>query len=68
MAISQDEQFKLELIWNGIDEQGADCDVTKWERDFMADQQQRFETYGSRMFMSPKQWEIIDRIYDKVII
>jgi hypothetical protein len=68
MAIDADQRLKIELICNGIEEQGISADVTKWERDFMADQAERLETYGERMFVSDKQWAIIDRIYEKVVI
>lgn len=67
MALDGDQRLKLELIINGIAEQGEDADVTKWERDFVADQEQRLEEWGDRMLISDKQWGILDRIYDKVV-
>jgi hypothetical protein len=65
--VTEDEIHKLQLIITGIEEQGATCDVTKWERDFMDSQRERLEQYGERTRISDKQWAIIDRIYDKVI-
>lgn len=57
----------LELIFNGIEEQGDSCPISKWERDFMADMKDRYNEWGDRMRVSYKQWAIVHRIYDKVI-
>lgn len=65
--MAEDEIYKLQLIFTGIEEQGATCDITDWERSFMADMQERFNEYRERTRISDKQWAIIDRIYDKVI-
>lgn len=67
MAIDADQQYRLELICEGIREQGDAADVTKWERDFMDGLEEKVNLYGSRTFVSDKQWAIVDRIYDKVI-
>lgn len=40
--------------------------LTKWEQDFSADLAQRFEDYGLRFNVSPKQWEYLSRIRDKL--
>ena len=40
--------------------------LTEWEQDFVDDTNDRFVTYGSRIFMSDKQWNVIDRIEQKL--
>lgn len=44
----------------------GDRRLSKWEQDFAADLAQRFEDYGLRFNVSPKQWEILSRIRDKL--
>ncbi len=65
--MTSDETLKLELILNGVEEQGVSCDITAWERDFVESFRERLEEYGERTRVSEKQWAILDRIYDKVV-
>lgn len=45
-----------------------DADLTEWERSFMHDQLERYETYGERTRFSEKQMGVIDRVYAKLPI
>lgn len=67
--MTSDEMLKLELTIQGVKEAMDDpnSDVTEWEQNFMIDQEARMQEWGDRMRMSPKQWDIVDRIYDKVV-
>ena len=42
-------------------------DLTEWEQRFMEDLLERFRRWGQRTMISPKQWEIITRISEKII-
>ncbi len=42
-------------------------DMTEWERRFIEDILERFHQHGERTIISPKQWEIITRISEKVV-
>lgn len=42
-------------------------DLTPWERKFTEDIIEKFRLYGMKMMLSPKQWELIDRISEKII-
>lgn len=35
---------------------------TPWEKQFVADLQDRFDQYGDRMYLSDRQAEVLDRI------
>jgi hypothetical protein len=39
--------------------------LTKWEQDFIEDLSNRLDEYGPKMYLSEKQWEIIQRIMQK---
>lgn len=66
MSLGEQEQDRLELILNSFTENTDHSALTKWEADFMADQVERFKQWGSRMRISEKQWEVLDRVYDKL--
>jgi len=38
--------------------------LNDWEKGFMKNQSERFEQYGNDIFMSPKQWGVINKIAD----
>lgn len=40
--------------------------LTEWERKFIADQIRRFREYGYDTHMSPKQWDIVERVWNKL--
>lgn len=64
MALTQEEESELQLC---LDEIHANEDrLTEWEKGFISDMSDRFEKYEQTLFVSPKQWKIIRRVYDKV--
>jgi len=40
--------------------------LSEWEAGFFADQEKRYKEYGARMYLSPKQWAVLNRMYEKV--
>lgn len=42
-------------------------DLTNWEQKFIEETLARFENYGQKTLISPKQWNIIERIGEKVV-
>lgn len=42
-------------------------DLTPWEQKFIEDILERFRMYGNNTLISGRQWEFIERIYDKVV-
>lgn len=42
-------------------------DLTPWEQRFIEDLLEKFKRYGDKTMISPKQWEIIPRISEKII-
>lgn len=40
--------------------------LTPWEQSFVDDVTKRLEQYGAALVMSPKQWEIIERLRSKL--
>ena len=42
-------------------------DLTPWEQKFIEDLLERFKRFGDKTTISPKQWEIITRISEKII-
>lgn len=42
-------------------------DLTQWEKTFIEDILSRFKMYGQKTLISPKQWDIVERIFDKVV-
>lgn len=43
-----------------------DSDLTRWEIEFVGDLEQRLENYGGRTRISPAQWDVINRIKEKL--
>ena len=42
-------------------------DLTPWEQKFIEDMLEKFRRFGDRTMISPKQWESIGRISEKII-
>lgn len=62
LTLDQEEKLRYMLAEIG-DAMGS---LTKWEQDFMQDQIKRYDKLGATMFLSGKQWAIIDRVYEKI--
>lgn len=68
--MNEDENDQIELYLNAWKEYKDDrmTDVSDWERQFMDDQINRYEQYGSRTRFSDKQMDVISRVYGKLPI
>ncbi len=44
-----------------------DGSLNDFEMSFMASMEERFEKYKDDTFVSPKQWNVINNIYDKLV-
>lgn len=51
-------EIEVDKVWN---------DLTPWERKFTEDILEKFRLYGMKTMISPKQWEILTEISEKII-
>ena len=42
------------------------ADLSDWEQDFLESLEERIDEWGERTFISIKQWEVIERIEEKL--
>jgi hypothetical protein len=61
-----DDAERLEAILQAATESRDAGLLTDWEINFSNDMRDRFETYGNRMYVSEKQWAILDRLETKM--
>ena len=63
MALDDEQHAKLsELLVDA-----ASCPrLSQWERDFVADFTQRLEEWGPKINVSPRQWDVFERLTGKV--
>ena len=40
--------------------------LSDWERAFLDDQIKRYADFKSKMSLSPKQWAVLNRMYEKI--
>jgi len=66
MPLTDDQEEKVRFMLSELDSDEARKIMNSWERDFVFDQVKRYDQYGSQMNLSPKQWAILDKIYEKV--
>lgn len=64
MNLTLDQEEKLRFMLADISENMKE--LTNWERDFMQDQIKRYDGHGAKMFLSGKQWAVIQKIYEKI--
>ena len=64
MALTDRETEFLERLLQECEENASR--LSPWERGFMDDQRKRFEEHGAAMSLSPKQWNIIKRVTEKL--
>ena len=64
MALSQTEHEWLEGLLNAYD--GNEKLTSEWRRGFMADQVDRFAKYGKDMYLSAKQWNVLNSVAEDV--
>ena len=64
MPLTDEEEQKLRHYMITIAE-GRNA-LSDWEKGFFADQEKRYTEYGSKIFLSPKQWNVLNNMYEKV--
>jgi len=42
-------------------------DLTPWEREFLENRIEAFRRFGRRTWFTPRQWEIIDKVSEKIL-
>ena len=62
--LTRDEIERVEALLRMYEIGG---DVTIWEDEFLADLEERYAEYGKRTRISPRQWEIIERLEEKYL-
>ena len=62
LSLEQDEKRAFMLSTIGESRK----DLTDWERGFYDDQVKRYVEYGAKMFLSGKQWQVLNKMYSKV--
>lgn len=65
LGLSTEECAWMERIENEVDKVWDD--LTPWEQKFIEDILEKFRLYGDKTRISPKQWEILTRISEKII-
>lgn len=63
MSLTLEQEEKVRFTLDTIAEHRAQ--LNDWERGFFDDQVKRFEEFGARMTLTPKQWAILDKMYQK---
>lgn len=64
MNLSLELDEKLQFMLSEIGEQRKL--LTEWEQGFFDDQVKRYDEHGARMYLSGKQWAVLERMYEKV--
>lgn len=64
MNLSLELDEKLSFMLSTIGEHRKD--LSEWEQGFFDDQIRRYDEYGAKINLSPKQWAVLNRMYDAV--
>lgn len=64
MTITDEQEEDLRLLLSVLDNERAR--LTRWELTFLDDQMKAYDEFGSEIRLSPKQWSILNRMYEKV--
>jgi uncharacterized membrane protein YebE (DUF533 family) len=62
------DNHRLEIILEAAAAAEADGLLSEWEVDFTGSMRERIRTYGSRTYVSERQWKSIDRLEAKLRI
>jgi hypothetical protein len=63
VAISDEQHAKLlELLTDAANH----SELTRWESDFVADFTKKLSEWGERINVSPRQWDVFERLSKKV--
>jgi len=65
-AEAGDDAERLEAILNAAAKSAAAGLLSEWETTFSTDMRERFERFGSRIYVSEKQWASLDRLETKL--
>lgn len=60
--MTEEQEDKLTDVFQHLEHER----LTQWERDRLKEWQEQYEERGAKFFLSPKQWFVIDRIYEKI--
>lgn len=63
MPLSSEQEEKLNTFFQELE--GAPR-LNDWEKGFLKDQVERYKQYGAGMNLSPKQWAVLNKMYEKV--
>lgn len=64
MPLTEEQEERLSLLLSELEANRKS--LSDWERGFLDDQSKRFDQYGAKVFMSPKQFAVLERMYEKV--
>lgn len=64
MTSEQADKLSQTIEEAKICEEGA---LNDFETSFMVSMEERYTKYGDDTFVSPKQWNIINQVYDKLV-
>lgn len=64
MTLTLEQEEKLNFIFEELEENRKR--LSEWETGFLNDQIKRYEEHQAKMSLSPKQWTVLDRMYQKV--
>ena len=62
--LTQEEEENFCALMEDINNAAA-TEWTEWEQQFIKDMNERYEKYGAKIFLSPKQWNVLRRLQDK---
>lgn len=65
MSLTEDQVEWLERLFSRADD-GLKY-LSAWQREFLKDQQDRWEEHGAEMWLSPKQIEQLRKISDRLM-
>lgn len=63
MALTIEQEEKLVFMLDSIAE--GRKELNSWEQGFFDDQVKRYEEFKSNMSLSPKQWVVVNKMYEK---
>lgn len=64
MPLTDDQEEHFLYLVNTITSYRSQ--LNSWERTFLDDQIKRHDEYGAAISLSPKQWNILNNMYEKV--
>ena len=65
MSLTSEEEDRLIHLLSSLEDNLKL--LSEWERGFVQDHVKRYEQYKSGIRLSPKQWGVLQRVYDEKI-